>query len=141
MTIKGIDLNMKWNDYPSDTLYLWNGNVLFVIAEGTGDNLLEEDEEEGYVDYWITECHGEDCDYDGGQWMETKLIADIDYTVQGVIDRIMECDLWDDDWIVLDGDVGESLQDKFDTYYMAEIDLKWELKKINKNKEDEEYGN
>ena len=40
-----IDLNMKWNDYPSDTLYLWNGDTIFRIAEGTGDNLSEEDEE------------------------------------------------------------------------------------------------
>lgn len=132
MTVKGIDLDMKWNNYDSDTLYLWNGTELFKIAEGTGDDLYEEDKENGYVDYWMTECYGEGSGGDGGQWMETRLISDIDYTIQGVIDRMMECDLWDDDWIVLDDDIGESLEDKFESYYMAGCELRWEIKKINK---------
>lgn len=136
MTIKGINLDMKWNDYDSDTLYLWNGSDLFVITEGSGDNLSTEDEEEGYVDYWMTECYGEGTDGDGGQWLETELITDIDYTIQGVIDRIMECDLWDDDWIVLDDDIGSSLEDKFNVYYIAECRLRREIEKINEDKED-----
>ena len=129
--ISGIDLNMKWNDYAStisDTLYLWNGNELFIIAEGTGDNLLDEDIKEGYKDYWMTECYSkrDECG-DGGQWMETELISEIDYTIQGVIDRIYECDLWEDDWEVLDKDLGGSLQEAFQDYYEAEARINYLL--------------
>ena len=134
MTIKGIDLNMKWNDYKSDTLYLWNGSELFRIAEGSGDNLLPQDEEEGYVDYWLTDWYSQD-DGNGGQWMEKKLIADIDYTIQGVIDRISECDLWDDDWVILDEKAGDSLAEGFETYWTAQNRLRYEIEKNNKAKE------
>ena len=41
--VSGIDLDKKWNDYSSDTLFLWNGSVVFKISEGTGENLWEED--------------------------------------------------------------------------------------------------
>lgn len=131
MKIKGIDINMKWNDYESDTLYLWNGKDLFVISEGSGDNLWEEDKEEGYVDYWMTQCYGKDCDYDGGQWMETELISDIDYTIQGVIDRISECDLWDDDWKVLDDYKGSELVEFYSDYLWAKGNLNRVINNIN----------
>lgn len=111
-----ISRDMKWNDYPSDTLYLWNGSVVFRISEGTGDNLLDEDIEAGYKDYWMTEC----TDGDGGQWMETKLIKDIDYTIQGVLDRLMKCDLWEDNWEIIDEDLGSELCDAFEEYWRAE---------------------
>ena len=110
MTIKGIDLNMKWNDYSDDTLYLWDGNdIVFVISEGTGENLLDEDIEEGYKDYWMTSWYEYGEEKDGGQWMETEYIRDIDYTIQGVVDRISECDLWDDNWEVLDSEEAEMM--------------------------------
>lgn len=116
MTVKGIDLNMKWNNYGSDTIYLWNGHSIFQISEGIGDNLLDEDIEEGYVDYWITECRTLDKEKsdEGGQWMETKLISEIDYTIQGVIDRMSKCDLWEDDWEVIDEDLGSELMNVVD---------------------------
>lgn len=103
-----ISKEMKWNDYPSDTLYLWNGNTIFRISEGTGDNLWPEDEEAGYKDYWMTEYYGSD-ESNGGQWLETELIRDIDYTIQGVIDRLMTCDLWEDNWEILDEEKGEEI--------------------------------
>ena len=106
---KEIPRGMRWNDYPSDTLYLWNGKTLFVIAEGTGDNLWQEDIDAGYNDYWMTESYGEDGG-DGGQWLEKTLIHDINYTIQGVMDRMMECDLWDDSWVILDPEYGEELR-------------------------------
>lgn len=110
MTVKGIDLNMKWNDYDSDTLYLWNkDDVVFIIQEGTGVNLLEDDIDKGYKDYWMTEWYVNRNEVDGGQWMEKECIKDIDYTIQGVIDRISECDLWDTDWVVLDNEDAELL--------------------------------
>jgi len=42
-------------------------------------------------------------------WLETELISDIDYTIQGVLDRMMTCDLWEDDWEVLDTEKGREL--------------------------------
>ena len=114
-----IDMNMKWNKYPSDTLYLWNGKTLFKIAEGTGDNLLEEDEAEGYKDYWMTDYYDFD-EWEGGQWMERETIWDLDYTIQGVLDRLKECDLWDDDWEILDDNTGSELEATFELYWEEE---------------------
>lgn len=108
----GINLNMKWNDYESDTLYLWNGHDLYVIAEGNGSNLSDEDIEKGYKDYWMTYIVGSNYT-DGGQWMETKPIIDIDYTIQGVIDRMMKCDLWKDKWKVLDKKLGIEIYEAY----------------------------
>lgn len=111
-----IDLNMKWNDYPSDILYLWSANekTIFRIFEGDGENLLAEDIAEGYKDYWMTDFITGDGYCDGGQWMETELISDLDYTIQGVLNRMMECDLWEDDWEILDEDFGEELFDEME---------------------------
>ncbi len=110
---------MKWNDYTSDTLYLWNGTELYKIAEGDGSNLFLSDEEEGYKDYWLTDIASK-TEGDGGQWMETELISDIDYTIQGVIDRMTECDLWEDDWKVIDEDLGDKLMQGFEKCWEVE---------------------
>ena len=111
-----MDMNMKWNDYPSDVLFLWDGETLFRIAEGSGDNLFDEDIEEGYVDYWLTDYYNFN-DGNGGQWLETKYIRDIDYTIQGVLDRLKECDLWDSDWKIIDEDTGYAIMKDFEDYY------------------------
>ena len=120
-----MDLNMKWNDYPSDTLYLYNGEDLFKITQNTTDeNLSDEDIDEGYKDSWMTDIFREKYGLYGGQWMETELISDIDYTLQGVIDRMMECDLWDDNWEIIDEDLGDKLSDCFEKYLFAKGELK-----------------
>ena len=84
-------LKTKWNDYKSDTLYLISKDKdrLILIKEGDGSNLLSEDKEQGYKDYWYVEEYNLDTmtEDDGAQWMETKLISDIDYTIEGVINR------------------------------------------------------
>lgn len=135
MTVKGIDLSMKWNDYKNeyntDSLYLWNGYTLFVITEGTGDNLLPEDED-GYVDYWMTYYYNDD-DEDGGQWMEENLIAEIDYTIQGVINRILQCDLWysDSDWVLIEPKLGEETMDAYEDYYTRRNFLRYMKQNIN----------
>lgn len=113
-----IDKNANWN---GEDLYLWNGkDTLFRISEGTGDNLFAEDVEAGYADYWMTEWYTitDDCELkaDGGQWMETKLIRDKYHTVGDVINRLMECDLWEDDWRLLDMETGEELYRRFDEW-------------------------
>lgn len=102
-------LSMEWNEYPSDVLYLWNGNTIFRIAEGDGGNLLPEDEEEGYKDYWMTEWYDINGQEDGGQWMERELISDIGYTIQGVLWRLMDCDLWEDNWEILPPAIGSEI--------------------------------
>lgn len=118
-------MNEKWNDYRADALYLWDGETLFIIKEGDGTNLSAEDEEEGYVDYWMTDYYNEEKDvWDGGQWMEEKLIAETDYTIEGVIERLKECDLWDSDWEILDEEVGRKLEEAFIDYFNATGNLK-----------------
>ena len=129
MKIKGIDMNMKWNDYVGDTIYLWNGDTLYGISEGNGSALTYEDEEEGYVDYWMTDIVSKTYG-DGGQWMETKLIRDIDYTIQGVIDRILECDLWESDWRVIDEKLGDELLEAFEDYWRDNQRINYCIKKI-----------
>lgn len=133
MKTSNVDLNMKWNDYSSDTLYLWDGETIFRIAEGTGDNLLDEDVDAGYLDYWMTESYSFNEDAcDGGQWMETQLIRDIDYTIQGVIDRLMECDLWDSNWEILDDDTGNELFHFYEEYYIHKREIRFYKKHIDK---------
>lgn len=55
--------------------------TMVVAAEGTGDNLLPEDEEQGYKDYAMLSLYSIDGDelalVDSGQMMTTKLIADM----------------------------------------------------------------
>lgn len=49
-------------------ILIWNEKVGFIrINEGTGDNLLLEDEEEGYVDYIMLDF----MEYDGMDLIET----------------------------------------------------------------------
>lgn len=121
--VSGIDLDKKWNDYSSDTLFLWNGSVVFRISEGTGENLWEEDIRQGYKDYWVTDWAGTDVG-DSGIWLEKECISVIDYTIQGVIDRLKECDLWEDNWKVIDEDIGEQLLEQFEKIWNVNLELK-----------------
>lgn len=65
----------------SARFYIADINSIVLANEGTGDNLLHEDEEEGYVDYIMTELFViQDTTIeaeDGGQIMLTKLVADM----------------------------------------------------------------
>ena len=128
-------LNTKWNDYPSDVLYLWNGETIFRIAEGNGTNLLDDDIENGYVDYWMTDYY-DFKEGKGGQWMETELISDIDYTIQGVIDRIKECDLWESNWEIIDEDMGDYIFNSFENYYMHRNETRYHNAKSDELKKE-----
>lgn len=63
---------------------------MVVAAEGTGDNLLDEDEEQGYKDYAMLSLYSIDGDelalVDSGQMMSEKLIADM--TDEEYIERL-----------------------------------------------------
>ena len=54
---------------------------MVVVSEGTGDNLLDEDAEQGYKDYAMLSLYTIDGDelalVDSGQMMTDKLIADM----------------------------------------------------------------
>lgn len=75
---------------------------LITIVEGTGDNLLAEDEAEGFVDYVMTsiyEVDGEDINLiDSGQMLSRTLIADLeeDELVKRVLDY---WGLGEEDWL------------------------------------------
>lgn len=63
-------------DYNDIFIFVPSANEIIRISEGTGDNLLPEDIEEGYVDYIIYEQYELDIDMpesDGGQVMLTEL--------------------------------------------------------------------
>lgn len=75
---------------------------LITIVEGTGDNLLPEDEAEGFIDYVMTsiyEVDGEDINLiDSGQMLSRTLIADLeeDELVRRVLDY---WGLGEEDWL------------------------------------------
>lgn len=75
---------------------------LITMVEGTGDNLLAEDEAEGFVDYVMTsiyEVDGEDINLkDSGQMLSKYLIEDLeeDELVRRVLDY---WGLGGEDWI------------------------------------------
>lgn len=99
-----MDLNSKWNDY-NGRLYLWNGSELYTVApmhddDHDYDDDYEADEDDWFEDNaWVVDIYGTDDNIiQGGCWTEGKPIRKIDYTIQGVIDRLGGCDLWADDW-------------------------------------------
>lgn len=66
-------------DYNDIFIFMPSVNEIIRIAEGSGDNLLREDIEEGYVDYIVYEQYELDIDipeYDGGMVMLTKLFRE-----------------------------------------------------------------
>lgn len=75
---------------------------LITIVEGTGDNLLPEDEAEGFVDYVMTSIYavdGEDINLkDSGQMLLKTPIEDLeeDELVRRVLDY---WELGEEDWI------------------------------------------
>jgi len=56
-----------------------------MVAEGTGDYLLKEDEEEGYVDYWNIECYGNPNRGGGRFLMRKTLIMEDNPTIEDII--------------------------------------------------------
>ena len=109
-------LEMKWNQYGSSRLYLLSKDrsELVVIAEGDGSNLLEEDVEMGYADYWYVSSYDTNTgiESEGAQWLESRLISDYDYTIKQVIER----NGFDPETVVtLDSEDGEKLHDHYMT--------------------------
>lgn len=63
-----VNTNSVKEKIMTSNILIWNENIGFIrIAEGTGDNLLHEDEELGYVDYIMVDF----IEYDGYEFTET----------------------------------------------------------------------
>lgn len=81
---------------------------IIVAVEGTGDNLLPEDEADGYVDYMMIECYREEYgalveDDGSGQMLSEKYIADMPW--EEVRDRVLNFIYTDwkaEDFVILD---------------------------------------
>lgn len=78
---------------------------LITAVEGTGDNLLEEDERQGYKDYMMTAIYEQNHEYlepvEEGQMMSEKMIADMDE--EEIVARVL--DFWgykDKDYVILE---------------------------------------
>lgn len=68
-----------------DVVIIDKENDLLILAkEGTGDNLLEEDERQGYRDYAMVGVYQIDGtelnEIDGGQMMTECMVADLSYS-------------------------------------------------------------
>ena len=77
------------------TLYLPRMDQYLNCSEGTGDNLLDEDIEAGFVDYamtdlWYYDDEGEVYQVDGGQWMLEKPFHDVYKTKKQFAEAMLE---------------------------------------------------
>ena len=81
------------NPYDDIFIYVPDFRQIVRIAEGTGDNLLPEDRDEGYVDYIYYEQHGLDTDLpnvDGGQIILKELLRVKYKTILECIPMVLE---------------------------------------------------
>ncbi len=125
-------MKMHWLDYckkyNTDTLYFKDDvGGLLTIAEGSGDNLDIEDEEEGYVDYYyITKYENTGREIGGGLLYVKELIADKNLTIKEIIDFIHDNEEFLDE-VMLEGEVlispneGEDISYELDKLYQVYI--------------------
>jgi hypothetical protein len=91
----------------SSSILIWSKTTNFIkINEGTGDNLLAEDRENGYVDYInfsFAEYDGDDLvETDGGMYLLEEYYQDMFNSVEEVIKYLTEsADIPNENYIVL----------------------------------------
>lgn len=125
-------MNTNWLDYieqhKMDGLFFYNPDTkrLLTVWEGTGQNLLPEDEEEGFVDYWMVDEYGEDGNVDGMQIMctsvireDNKFIDDICSTVDEVYGSIGDEPLWH---YIIDPSIGVKIENACTSMDEARLD-------------------
>lgn len=91
-----MDTNEKYNGMTLNLLIKGGRNVyLAVVDEGTGDNLLDEDIDDGYIDYlnWTlyaltTDCEPNFVEWDGGMVLSKRYVVEM--TVKEVIEAVCE---------------------------------------------------
>ena len=82
---------MRWLDYvatyKTDGIFFRDtkANTFVAIFEGTGENLMPEDIENGYVDYWYVESYSSDGLNGGGQLLLTEITREVNPTVDEII--------------------------------------------------------
>lgn len=88
-------------------ILIWNKQIGFIrINEGTGDNLLSEDEAEGYVDYIMVDFIDFDgvdfTETDGAQVMLTEMYQDKFENEEEVVQYLIDTE-WipDEDYVYL----------------------------------------
>lgn len=91
-----MNLNQHWLDYieqhKMDGLFFYNPDTkrLLTVWEGTGQNLTPEDEDEGFVDYWMVDEYGEDGNVDGMQIMCTSVIREDNKFIDDICSTVDE---------------------------------------------------
>ena len=112
---------MKWNDYQGNEVFFINQErtKMYLVEEGSGDNLLDEDIDEGYVDYWLTSTYDLKANKvveEQAMWMETETIYEHDYTFEELIERMKECDAPHDleRWEILPYEEGMEIRDRLE---------------------------
>lgn len=92
-----------------DTIFIYvpDTKQIIRISEGTGDNLLDEDIDAGYVDYIYYEQHRVAIDFpevDGGQIMLTKPFQEQFTCTKDAIPNVLDMAYGDDSmkYVVLD---------------------------------------
>lgn len=87
-----MEQHMRYMDTKDIVIIDKENDLLIIAKEGTGDNLLEEDERQGYRDYamvGVYQIGGTDLnEIDGGQMMAECMIKEIDY--DEYVRRIMD---------------------------------------------------
>lgn len=92
-----------------DTVYIYvpGEQQIIRISEGTGDNLLDEDIEQGFVDYIYYEQYSREIDFpevDGGQIMLMELFQDKYKSTKECIPAVLDMAFGDEnmEYIILD---------------------------------------
>ena len=87
-----MEQHMKYMDTKDIVIIDKENDLLIIAKEGTGDNLLEEDERQGYRDYAMVGVYQIDGtelnEIDGGQMMSECMIADLSYN--DYAERVMD---------------------------------------------------
>lgn len=95
--------------YDTIFIYVPSVNQVIRIAEGTGDNLLDEDIEAGYLDYIYYEQYSVEQDMpevDGGQVMLTNYITKTFRSMEEAIPSVLDMAYGNDsiEYILLKGE-------------------------------------
>lgn len=115
-----MNMNQRWLDYieenKMDGLFFYNPDTKHLLAvwEGTGQNLLPEDEDNGFVDYWMVDEYDREGNVDGMQIMcpslireDNKFIDDICSTVNEAYGSIGDEPLW---YYIIDPAIGTKIE-------------------------------
>jgi hypothetical protein len=95
--------------FDSIFIFVPEAGQIIKISEGSGDNLLQEDMDEGYVDYIYYEQYGLEADLrevDGGMVLMTELFREKFTSTEDAIPHVLDMAYGSDSfkYIVLKGD-------------------------------------